>query len=271
MDGRWVEVADRVFVRRHTELDLNTGLVLGDERCLVIDTRGDEVQGAELAAAVRGLTPLPWSVVLTHAHFDHSFGTAAFGDCPVYAHERCASALAAGAEADREAWSGYYREQGRPAIAEAIQAARVVPPSHPVTEKVELDLGGRVVELLPVGFGHTDHDLLVRVPDVDVVFAGDLVEQGAPPAFKGSWPLRWPEAVEGLLGLRPAVVVPGHGEPVDRAFVREQLTELGRVAELCAAVAAGELEEAVALRKAPYPEDFMSDALESVRNHAGPA
>ncbi|MCK2241193.1 MULTISPECIES: MBL fold metallo-hydrolase [unclassified Crossiella] len=269
MDGRWVEVAEGVLVRRHTELDLNTGLVLGETGCLVIDTRGDGVQGAELAAAVREVTPLPWRVVLTHAHFDHSFGAQAFEPCEIWAHERCGPALAAGAEADRKAWSEYYREQGRPAIAEAILAARIVPPTHPVSGPAELDLGGRVAHLLPAEFGHTDHDLLVWLPEVEVVFTGDLVEQGAPPAFKGSWPLAWPAAVQQVLELKPAVVVPGHGEPVDRAFVREQLAELSRVAELCAEVSAGRLDRAAALRKSPYPEDFTADALESVRSNPG--
>lgn len=270
MDGRWVEVADGVLVRRHTELDLNTGLVLGEQGCLVIDTRGDGTQGAELAAAVRAVTPLPWRVVLTHAHFDHSFGTAAFAPCEIWAHERCAAALAAGAEADRKAWSEYYRDQGRPAVAEAIQAAAVLAPTHPVTARTELDLGGRVVELLPTEHGHTDHDLLVWLPEERVVFAGDLIEQGAPPAFKGSWPLAWPRAVERLLELKPEVIVPGHGEPVDRAFAREQLAELSRVAELCAEVSAGRLDRAAALRRSPYPEDFTTDALESVVGHAPP-
>ncbi|MET0188720.1 MAG: MBL fold metallo-hydrolase, partial [Pseudonocardia sediminis] len=82
-DGRWVGLADGVLARRHDELDLTTGLVLGTDRALVIDTRGDSRQGAELAAAVRAVTGLPVTVVLTHAHFDHCFGTAAFGPVPV--------------------------------------------------------------------------------------------------------------------------------------------------------------------------------------------
>ena len=83
-DGRWIEVGDGVLARRHTELDLTTGLVLGAERALVVDTRGDDQQGAELAEAIRAVTALPLTVVITHAHFDHCFGTAAFLPCPVY-------------------------------------------------------------------------------------------------------------------------------------------------------------------------------------------
>src|SRR5699024_5035052 len=76
--GQWIELGDGVFARRHDELDLTTGLVVGAERCLVIDTRGDCDQGAELAGAVRTVTTLPWTLVYTHAHVDHAWGGEAF-------------------------------------------------------------------------------------------------------------------------------------------------------------------------------------------------
>jgi hypothetical protein len=55
------EVADGVFVRRHESLDLNCGLVVGDGACLVVDTRSDLGEAADLAAAVRRITPAPWT------------------------------------------------------------------------------------------------------------------------------------------------------------------------------------------------------------------
>ena len=48
----FVEVAERVFVRRHEALDLNCGLVVGDGACLVVDTRSDLGEAADLIAAV---------------------------------------------------------------------------------------------------------------------------------------------------------------------------------------------------------------------------
>src|SRR5690606_907437 len=52
------EIAPGTYVRRHTELDLNCGLVVGSKRALVIDTRSTATRGEELAAAVREITPL---------------------------------------------------------------------------------------------------------------------------------------------------------------------------------------------------------------------
>lgn len=224
---RWIEVAPGVHARRHAELDQTLGLVIGTRRCLVVDTGMDEAHGAEFAAAVRSLTGLPWTVVITHAHFDHFLGTAAFPGADVHAHPRCRAAIATGEHAAE--WARRYRDEGRPEIADRVESARVVLPTHDVADRVHLDLGGRTVTLLHPGPAHTDHDIAVHVPDAGVVFAGDLVEQGAPPSVGAdAHPGRWPGALDVLLALRPVTVVPGHGEPVDARFVAAQRDELSQ-------------------------------------------
>lgn len=263
MSARWIEVADGVHIRRHEELDLSLGLVVGDDACLVVDTGGDEVQGAEWAAAVRTVTPLPWTVVITHAHFDHAFGTRAFLPCAVLAHPYCVDELVVEGAADKDAWSARYAKQNRPDVAAAIRATRVELPNTLVSERTTLDLGGRTVEIAQFGRGHTDHDLVLRVPDADVVFAGDLVENGAPPAFAGSFPASWPTALAGLLELTgpDTVVVPGHGEPVDAAFVAAQQAGITAVVKLAAAFAAGSVTLADVLRGSPFTEEATREAL----------
>jgi glyoxylase-like metal-dependent hydrolase (beta-lactamase superfamily II) len=257
--GRWVEVGDGVLARRHPELDLTTGLVVGGERALVVDTGGDARQGAELATAVDAVTRLPVTVAITHAHFDHCFGTAAFlrlarrrrWSCPVFAHPRCAAALAATADAQRAEWAAHYRARGDRATADALAATDPSPPDAPAP--AVLDLGGRTVELLLPGPGHTDHDLAVHVADAGVLFAGDLVEEGAPPDLGDAVVAAWPGTLDVLLALDPRVVVPGHGEPVDPGFVAAQRTELAAVAALHSAVGAGQIDAATAQARSPYP------------------
>jgi glyoxylase-like metal-dependent hydrolase (beta-lactamase superfamily II) len=251
-EGHWIEVGAGVLARRYAELDLTVGLVLGAERALVVDTRGDTRQGTELAAAVRTVTALPLAVAVTHAHFDHCFGTAAFAPARVYALPRCREVLAATAADQRARWSRYYRERGDHLRADALAATE--PPLPDRAAPTVLDLGGRPVELRHLGRGHTDHDLVVAVPDAAVVFAGDLVEQGAPPDLEDAVVAEWPATLGTLLQLRPRVVVPGHGEPVDPGFVAAQQAELAEVAALHAAVAQGDLTVAEAQRRSPHPE-----------------
>ncbi|GGM63840.1 MBL fold metallo-hydrolase [Longimycelium tulufanense] len=262
--GRWVEVDDRVWVRRCAELDQSLGLVVGEERCLVVDTGTDDVHGAAWAEAVRHLTTLPWSVVVTHAHWDHFFGTSAFQPCAVWAHPRCRRAVETSAEEQRAEWVECYREQGKEVAADRLAAATLVLPNHDVPHQVELDLGGRHVELCHLGRGHTDNDIVVHVPDAKVVFAGDLVEQGAPPSIGPDSVLpEWPSTLDAVIEMRTRLVVPGHGDPVANAFVARQRDELKQLADLVAAVHAGELSMEDALHRSPYPEEYTRPAFPS--------
>lgn len=225
--GHWRSIAQDVHVRRYAELDQTLGLVIGAQRCLVIDTGRDETHGAELAGAVRTLTHLPPTLVFTHAHFDHFLGTAAFGRCPIWAHERCARAISASADSQRSQWAAHYRQTGKHGFAEAVQAARALPPTDLITDEASIDLGGRSVTLFHPGRAHTDHDIAVHVPDTHVAFAGDLVEQGADPSVGAdAYPAEWPAALDVLLATGATTFVPGHGEPVGRAFVEQQREEL---------------------------------------------
>jgi glyoxylase-like metal-dependent hydrolase (beta-lactamase superfamily II) len=246
-----VELGDGVLARRHDELDLTTGLVVGGERALVVDTAGDGVQGARLYAAVREVTALPLVVAITHAHFDHCFGTGAFPPGAVHAHPRCREAVVATAAAQRQEWTRYYRDRGDDATADALGATDPPAPGATVDPELGLDLGGRTVALLHPGRGHTDHDIVAVAGDV--VFAGDLVEQGAPPDFGDAVVAEWPATVTALLALEVSTFVPGHGDPMSCREVQAQRDGLAVVAALHSAVARGELDVAAAVRRSPFP------------------
>jgi len=235
--AEWVEVGERVFVRRHLSFDLNVGLILGGARCVVVDTRATGAEGIELAQAVRRVTDLPWTVVNTHGHFDHFFGNAAFVPADIWAH-------AVGLRAMECAAIDYE------------ETAIVLPNRTFDSEQVELDLGDRTIALRFLGRGHTDHDVIVDVGSV--VFAGDLVEQDAPPAFEDAFPLDWPGTVGRLLQLDASTIVPGHGATVAPAFVRAQHAELSQVADAARRVIAGASADEVST---PYGADVSRIAF----------
>ena len=258
----WTEIAAGVLVRRYTELDLTVGLVLGDDRALVVDTRGDLRQGDELRAAVREVTARAPEMVLTHGHFDHSFGAVAFRPAPLWAHPGCTRYLRDHAERQRAEWAAHYRAE-QPETADALLRTQVVLPDRETTG-AELDLGGRVVELRHFGPAHTDHDLAVLVPDAGAVFAGDLVEHGADPDFEDAVPEGWPAALDGLLRTGPEVVVPGHGDPVGVEFVQAQRADLALLADVVAAVRRGDLSASDAEAESPFTAGTTARALRSV-------
>ncbi|NLT56036.1 MAG: MBL fold metallo-hydrolase [Actinomycetales bacterium] len=243
-DGHgWREVARDVLVRRNPVLDLNLTLVLGDRSCLIVDTDCHDGLARELVRVVRSRTVLPWVVVNTHAHFDHCFGNAVLAaeqpGLRIWAHRGCLTALTERGEEERRSGVAWMRTAGRPVDAAAVAAVTVTPPTDlveapsgadPLTERV-LDLGDRHVVLRHAGRGHTDHDLVVLVPDAGVSVVGDLVEEGAPPAFEDSYPLEWPETLDRLLPDLGDTVIPGHGQVIGSSHVVRQRDDLLALAD----------------------------------------
>jgi glyoxylase-like metal-dependent hydrolase (beta-lactamase superfamily II) len=227
-DHPWQELADGVLVRRHARLDLNVGLIVGGERCLVVDTHETPRQAEGLVRAIREVTPLPWVVVNTHAHYDHVFGNQVFAPCDIWGHERCAEIVARYGAVQRDAVRRAAEQHGEDELARDLGEVELLPPTRIFAETAAIELGGVAVELRYFGRGHTDNDVVVRAGGV--TFAGDLVEEGAPPAFGDAFPLDWPSTLERLLERVDGPVVPGHGAVVDRAFVEEQTELLASVA-----------------------------------------
>jgi len=98
----WVQIGDRVFVRRYEFYDQNIGVVLGAGAALVIDTRSTHAQAREILGDLRMLTSDPVTVVVdTHGHFDHAFGNHVFRPATIWGHAGCPRFLARTAERRR--------------------------------------------------------------------------------------------------------------------------------------------------------------------------
>ncbi|WP_413757162.1 MBL fold metallo-hydrolase [Streptomyces sp. MMBL 11-3] len=235
-DGRggsgWEGLSARVGRCRLPVWDCTAGLVAGEDAALLIDAGSSVREGAWLRARARRFLGggRVTHLALTHPHFDHVFGAAAFADAEVFGaagiervlgdegEELRADAVRNGADPDRA----------------ADAAGLLVRPRHLVTHEYALDLGGGLRALLAdVGPGHTGHDLAVLVSGDGpaIVFCGDLVEEsGEPQAGPDAAPGHWPAALDRLLALggEDALYVPGHGAVVDAAFVRAQRDALAR-------------------------------------------
>jgi len=274
-DAGWREVADRVFQRRYQPFDVTVGVVVGAEGLAVVDTRGSLAEGRELREHLGQLSaaPVRW-VVNTHWHFDHLWGNAEFTasrqqppaqvrPAQIWGHRSVPDTLAGPANARQKREMAAEGGRWTAVLAELEEAA----PDHLVDLVHSLDLGDREVRLVHPGRGHTDGDLLVYVPDADALLAGDLVEQSGPPAYgPDSYPLDWAAALDAVLALTTpgTVVVPGHGDPVGAAFVRDQRAAVAAVAEQLTALHAGGVraDDAPAEGRWPYPAEALGYAAE---------
>jgi glyoxylase-like metal-dependent hydrolase (beta-lactamase superfamily II) len=256
----WTEVGDRIFVRRYEFYDQNIGVVLGEEGALVVDTRVTPRQADEIITDLRRLTPLPVRLVVnTHGHSDHAFGNSRFRPAVIWGHERCVTMIERTGARQRDRLI-----ELMPEIAEDLAEVVLDPPDRTIAESavVEIEPGGRSVELRYLGRGHTDNDIVVLAADAGVLFAGDLLENDATPYFGDAFPIDWPATVENLVAMTPDTVVPGHGRVADRAFAIRQMTEFRAVAELAGLVNDGRLDLDAAVLRTPYPADAAREPLE---------
>lgn len=231
MGGGWEEPAPDIVRCRLPRWDATAGAVAGSAGVLLVDTGASLREGAELRRAVRERFGRPVThIALTHPHFDHVLGTAAFAGAEVYGPAGIADRLR-GEGADEVRADAVRHGLSPDAAAEAVDV--LVTPRHAVSGTYPLDLGGgREVLLVELGAAHSSHDLAVYVPGRPaVVFCGDLVEESGPPqAGPDADRARWPAALDRLLELGgpEAVYVPGHGAAVGADFVRAQRDELSR-------------------------------------------
>ncbi|MHA7175258.1 MBL fold metallo-hydrolase [Arthrobacter sp. Sr24] len=233
--NQWRKLGDGTYMMASnaSRALVNIGLVIGSERALLIDTGCGPRHATEILAAVRALTPLPLVIANTHAHWDHFFGNAVFRDeraaddagIQFWAHASAARDMAETGESQRGEVVG-----PEPEMAAGIgPGTEIVLPTHLLRhDSMVLELGRISVELFCLGRGHTDGDLMVGAPGV--LFAGDVLEEGAAPQFEDSFPSEWAHVLRTLggMGEQYPVMVPGHGQPVDASFA----AELARTVEL---------------------------------------
>jgi glyoxylase-like metal-dependent hydrolase (beta-lactamase superfamily II) len=258
MSSPWREVGDRVWVRRYESLDQTIGVIGGETGFVVIDTRSSHRLADELRADLEHLPGSLAAVVNTHGHWDHAFGNARFLPAPIWGHVSCAAMIVERGDEMRIRAQRSYPD-------EAIGEVELTPPTELFAESARLDLGDRQVDLRYLGRGHTDNDIVVVVPDASVLFAGDLLEDAPAPGFGDSYPIDWVAAGRALLDLVTDVVVPGHGDPFDRAFAERQVADLAVLADLAREIASGAIGLDEAVGRSPFPAEDTGVALERAK------
>lgn len=205
----------------------NAGLVTGDGVSLLVDTLFDLALTQRMLDSFASHTrsaPIA-TVVNTHANGDHCYGNQLVTDAEIVSSSATAAemgevppALLAGLNAA----PGDVGELFRSFFGEFdFEGIEVRLPDRTFDGRLELDVGGRVVELVEVGPAHTRGDTLVVVPDAGVVYTGDILFIGGTPIVWAGPLSNWVAACDLMLGMDVDTVVPGHGPVTDKRGVAE--------------------------------------------------
>ncbi len=207
------EIAPGIHIRRGVDEDAtaanegaiaNIGFIVGREAVAVMDPGGSLTDGQRLRATIRKTTQLPIRyVILSHVHPDHIFGAGAFTDDKpqLIGHALLPNSLAQRGE--------YYRSRLEGILGKG-RAGPLVAPTVLVRDQMQVDLGGRTLEISAHGPAHTDCDLSVLDRQTSTLLLSDLLFVHRVPSLDGSLK-GWLAELARLKSAGARRAVPGHG------------------------------------------------------------
>ena len=191
------------------EGDPNTGIVIGDNAVMVIDTQATPVMAADVIRRIREVTSKPIKyVVLSHYHAVRVLGASAYQPEHIIASQDTLDLIHERGEQDKASEIGRF-----PRLFQAVESVPpgLTWPTMTFTGKMTVWLGSLEVQLLQLGRGHTKGDTVVWLPAERILFSGDLVEFDATPYAGDAYFSDWPTTLDAVAALKPAQLVPGRG------------------------------------------------------------
>ena len=188
--------------------DPNTGIVIGDNAVMVVDTQATPVMAQDVIRRVREVTDKPIKyVVLSHYHAVRVLGASAYEPEHVIASQDTYELIVERGAADMQSEIERF-----PRLFRAVESVPGLTwPTVVFREQLTLWLGKLEVRIMQIGRGHTKGDTVVWLPGDQVLFSGDLVEFDATPYAGDAYFTEWPAALERIAALKPRALVPGRG------------------------------------------------------------
>jgi glyoxylase-like metal-dependent hydrolase (beta-lactamase superfamily II) len=191
------------------EGDPNTGIIIGDDSCMVIDAQATPLMARDVIARVRAVTDKPIKyVLLSHYHAVRVLGASAYGASDIIAHAATRNLIVERGAEDMASEIGRFPRlfRGQDSI------PGLTWPTLTFEGSLTLWLGKRRVEISHPGRGHTAGDTVAWVPDAGVLFSGDLVEYRSACYCGDAFLKEWPATIAALAKLAPEALVPGRGD-----------------------------------------------------------
>ncbi|WP_295641194.1 MBL fold metallo-hydrolase [uncultured Methylibium sp.] len=191
------------------EGDPNTGVIVGDDAVLVLDTQATPVMAQDVIRRIREVTDKPIKyVLLTHYHAVRVLGASAYAPQQIIASQDTHDLIVERGEQDKASEIGRFPRLFR--NVESVPAG-LTWPTLTFTGRMTLWLGRLEVQLLQLGRGHTKGDTVAWLPQQKILFSGDLVEFDATPYAGDAYFADWPQTLDNIAALKPEQLVPGRG------------------------------------------------------------
>lgn len=191
------------------EGDPNTGIIIGDDAVMVIDTQATPVMAQDVIRRIREVTDKPIKyVLLSHYHAVRVLGASAYGAEHIIASDDTRDLIVERGQFDKDSEIGRF-----PRLFQNVESVPdgLTWPTMTFNKKMTVWLGSVEVQLLQLGRGHTKGDTVAWLPQEKILFSGDLVEFDATPYAGDAYFKDWPQTLDNLAALKPEKLVPGRG------------------------------------------------------------
>jgi glyoxylase-like metal-dependent hydrolase (beta-lactamase superfamily II) len=191
------------------EGDPNTGVIIGDDAVMVLDTQATPAMAQDVIRRIREVTDKPIKyVLLTHYHAVRVLGASAYNPEHIIASHDTLDLIRERGEQDKASEIGRFPRLFR--NVESVPPG-LTWPTLAFSGKMTLWLGELEVQLLQLGRGHTKGDTVAWLPQQKILFSGDLVEFDATPYAGDAYFKDWPQTLDNIAALKPEKLVPGRG------------------------------------------------------------
>jgi glyoxylase-like metal-dependent hydrolase (beta-lactamase superfamily II) len=197
------------------EGDPNTGIIIGDDAVMVIDTQATPVMAQDVIRRIREVTDKPIKyVLLSHYHAVRVLGASAYGAEHIIASEDTRDLIVERGQFDKDSEIGRF-----PRLFQNVESVPdgLTWPTMTFNQKMTLWLGKLEVQILQLGRGHTKGDTVAWLPQEKILFSGDLVEFDATPYAGDAYFKEWPATLDAVAALKPEKLVPGRGAALQTA------------------------------------------------------
>jgi glyoxylase-like metal-dependent hydrolase (beta-lactamase superfamily II) len=190
------------------EGDPNTGIVVGDDGVMVIDTQATPVMAQDVIRRIREVTDKPIKyVVLSHYHAVRVLGASAYRPELVISSRDTYELIV-----ERGAQDMKSEIERFPRLFRAVESVPGLTwPNLVFSGEITVWLGKLEVKIMQLGRGHTKGDTVVWLPAERILFSGDLVEYEATPYCGDAYFEDWPHTLDAIAALAPSQLVPGRG------------------------------------------------------------
>lgn len=200
------------------EGDPNTGIIIGDDSVMVLDTQATPIMAQDVIRRIREVTDKPIKyVVLSHYHAVRVLGASAYmeeGGEQIISSQDTWDMIVERGQFDKDSEIGRF-----PRLFQNVESVPpgLTWPTMTFNGKMTVWMGKLEVQLLQLGRGHTKGDIVAWLPSERVLFSGDLVEFDATPYAGDAYFKDWPQTLANIAALKPEKLVPGRGPALQNA------------------------------------------------------